>query len=153
MVAKWITLFKIDQLPKNRCRLTYLQTLDLGGEVPLWAINAYSKMNLNLAFRTQQYFQRTNRLEDYGVKDGILLGEMFHIKIKKEKQRAAGVSEAKVSLEAAAKRLNCGLLIALPHTSFPLSLFLLPARSELKSSSKRTALLRSLINFTLAYSR
>ena len=99
VVAQWTKLFKIEKLPKGRCKFTYYSKLDLGGSVPSVVMSFNAKMNLTLAVRTQQYFLKLRKLRDLDAKDGLSLGTSFTLQSKAEKKRPQGVSFAEVRVD------------------------------------------------------
>jgi hypothetical protein len=76
------SVYKIEGLPNGRCCFTFMNKLDLGGNIPKWVMNHYAQTNLKLTIKTQQYFQKLRPLEDLTFKDGEAMAEAFMIKIK-----------------------------------------------------------------------
>ena len=100
----------------GRCKVTYINHLDLGGSVPAWVMNIALKRNLDLTFKIQQHFlQQIGNggvgVNEIGAEDAKTLGLHFMALVAQKKkktevevvadfvQRYTAVRELKVNYE------------------------------------------------------
>ena len=92
-------IFTITKMAPSVTQVEFVTRLDIGLDVPKTLMEYYTVYQLRRVTGIMTYFQKLRRLEELDSKDGMLMGEVFVTKIKKEKNRPKGESaeEARVN--------------------------------------------------------
>jgi len=80
---------KLDQLPYDRCKITYILNLDLGEAVPRKVLRHNTQGRLQLTDSIQQYFQHIRPLNLLDEQDGVPMAEAFMLSYTKQEKHNA----------------------------------------------------------------
>jgi hypothetical protein len=83
--AKMIVSLLIKEISPGRCKIVYINQLDLGGNIPAWVNNFYMQNNLSLTYKVANFFQNLRGLEEWDEDDGRAVGEIMVVSTKAER--------------------------------------------------------------------